>query len=344
MSPKRVRMSDIAAHVGNVSIATVSRALRDEPGVSPGVRERIRKAAAELAYPIAIETTGRVAVVTPVVETWFYSSVVAGIHDQLRAAGLDLLLHCLDTAARRHEFFRGLAARRTVDAVIIIAAPLTEADREQLTRSGLPVLGVGAHAEGLPSVGFRDVDAAERAVRHLTDLGHERIAMIRTQSLEGGNWDADVDRHTGYRNELARAGIAERDEYVTTVPWGIAEGAEAMERLLGLATPPTAVFCHSDEIAAGALRTLRLGAQLSIPGSMSVVAIDNHPIAEMLDLTTVEQPAREQGRRAAAAIADHLRDGTPLPTEALRADRIVYRRTTAAPGATGTPTASSAEV
>lgn len=326
-------MSDIAARVGNVSIATVSRALRNEPGVSPAVRERIRQAAEELSYVVAPDTTGRVAVVTPVVDTWFYSTVVAGIESELQRAGLDLLLCCLPTADQRHEFFHRLTLRRRVDAVIVIAAPLTDADRAQLGESECPVISVGAHAEGITSVGFDDVDAASKAVAHLIHQGHTRIAMIRTESVEGGHWDSDLDRNAGYRSQLEDTEIPWREDYEVSVPWGIDQGAKAMQRLLSLPTPPTAVFCHSDEIAAGALRKLRYEARLRVPESMSVIAIDNHPIAEMINLTTVEQPARQQGIDAARAIVEHLRGTAELTRAAtvLSADRIVFRSSTAAP-------------
>jgi hypothetical protein len=70
-----------------------------------------------------------------------------------------------------------------------------------------------------------------------------------------------------------------------------------MGQLLGLREPPTAVYAHSDEIALGAVRTLRR-AGLRIPEDISVIGIDNHPLAELTDLTTVSQPVYEQGQLA----------------------------------------------
>jgi Transcriptional regulators len=67
-----------------------------------------------------------------------------------------------------------------------------------------------------------------------------------------------------------------------------------MGELLGLREPPTAVYAHSDEVALGAMRTLRR-AGLRIPEDISVIGIDNHPLAELTDLTTVSQPVRQQG-------------------------------------------------
>ena len=98
------------------------------------------------------------------------------------------------------------------------------------------------------------------------------------------------------------------------------EGAESMSQLLVLDEPPTAVFAHSDEVAAGAIRTLRR-AGLTPGRDISIIGIDDHPIANLLDLSTIRQRPDEQGRRAARLLLDLLghRDAGPvhltLPTE-----------------------------
>ncbi|RDI48967.1 LacI family transcriptional regulator [Nocardia mexicana] len=339
-------MADIAAAVGRIagrkiSIPTVSRAVHLEPGVSPELRELVLRVAEEMNYIPTPESTGRVAVLTPVVDTWFYSSVVAGIETELHRAGLDLLLYCLTTADQRRQFIAGLPQRRKVDAVIVVAAPVGDTDRELLLRRGYPVVSVGARTDGLATVRFDDHEAARKAVGHLIHQGHNRIAMIRTESLEGAYWDADRDRYRGYRDQLDAAGLRFREDYVVSVRWGVDEGGLAMDRLLNVEAPlPTAVFCHSDEVAAGALRKLRHDARIPVPESLSVVAVDDHPIAEMINLTTVAQPARHQGSRAARAIIDHLTGQIPLdPTAAttLPATNLIFRGSTAPP-----PTESAA--
>jgi DNA-binding LacI/PurR family transcriptional regulator len=94
-------------------------------------------------------------------------------------------------------------------------------------------------------------------------------------------------------------------------------------------SPPTAVYAHSDEVALGALRTLRR-ARLSIPDDMSIVGIDDHPLAALTDLTTVRQPIELQGRLAAELLLGLLRGddvhlALEVPTE------LVVRASTAPP-------------
>jgi DNA-binding LacI/PurR family transcriptional regulator len=111
--------------------------------------------------------------------------------------------------------------------------------------------------------------------------------------------------------------------------WGGTHGADGMERLLALDDPPTAVFAHSDEVALGALRSIRR-AGLRVPEDISVVGIDDHPLAELVDLTTVHQPVREQGTLAAQMLLGLLRGDEVDPTVTLPT-RLVVRRTTAPP-------------
>jgi DNA-binding LacI/PurR family transcriptional regulator len=120
---------------------------------------------------------------------------------------------------------------------------------------------------------------------------------------------------------------------VVTVPWGGSHGADAMARLLSLRDPPTAVYAHSDEVALGAVRTLRR-AGLRVPHDISVVGIDDHPVAELTDLTTVAQPVREQGELAARMLlsllaGETVEKGITVPT------RLVIRGSTAPPRPAG---------
>jgi DNA-binding LacI/PurR family transcriptional regulator len=92
-------MADVARRAG-VSIATVSRALRDVPGVSEATRDRIRQVAEELSYVVSPEAsalsrgqTGRVGVVVPQLGAWFYSALLASMAPVLRQAEMDLLLY-----------------------------------------------------------------------------------------------------------------------------------------------------------------------------------------------------------------------------------------------------------
>jgi DNA-binding LacI/PurR family transcriptional regulator len=102
-----------------------------------------------------------------------------------------------------------------------------------------------------------------------------------------------------------------------------------MAKLLGLREPPTAIFAHSDEVALGAIRTIRR-AGLRVPEDISVIGIDDHPLAELTDLSTVRQPVYEQGVLAAQIVLGLLR-GEDTERAITVPTQLVIRRSTAPP-------------
>jgi DNA-binding LacI/PurR family transcriptional regulator len=192
----------------------------------------------------------------------------------------------------------------------------------------VPVVSVGCRLPGVPGVLIADETAAATATRHLIGLGHRRVAMLSGTHDDPVGAVTTRHRQAGFRAALAQAGI--EDVCIIQEAWGIAGGERAMERLLGEAVLPTAVFAESDEMAFGALRKLR-HAGIPVPGRMSVVGLDDHEFAAAVDLTTVAQPVTAQGRAAATALLEMLTSdrrprSTVLPT------RLVVRGSTAPPG------------
>ena len=334
-------MADVAREAG-VSVGTVSRALRGLPGVSDETRQRIQALAASLAYVVSPEasrlsrgSTGRVAIVLPTLDSWFFSTMLAGTQAVLQDAGLDVLIYQVDGPEARARFFEQLPARRKADAIIAMTLPLSQEQTARLADLGMAVVLTGARIGDYPSVRIDDVEVALQAVRHLLALGHARIAMVRSTDPAVDTSFAGIDRTDGYHRALAEAGLESRPEYLLTVPHSIAGGIEAAEQLLSLPEPPTAVFAYSDELALAIVQTLRR-ARLRVPEDLSVIGVDGHPLAALHDLTSVEQPVAEQGRLAGRLVLSALglldepeaaAGGVHLPT------RLRVRGTTGPPPA-----------
>ena len=119
------------------------------------------------------------------------------------------------------------------------------------------------------------------------------------------------------------------DDLFVRVPWGPDPGAEAMSRLLSLREPPTAVFAHSDEIAFGAMRTARQ-AGMKVPDDISFIAVDDHPLAVHLDLTTVRQDVSKQGQLAAQLVINMLQ-GQPVAPSTVIPTHLIPRGSTGPP-------------
>lgn len=331
---------DVARTVG-VSTATVSRALRGLPRVSAETRSRVLKAAADLDYvasPTAAGLAGgqtrAVGVIVPFVTRWFYASVVQGAEELLRDQGYDLVLYNLGGSRdARDRVFSGHLLRKRVDAVLVLSLTPTAEEVASLGRLHRPVAVVGATVAGWASVRIDDLATARTAMSHLVELGHRRIGYIGG-SLEGQlDFAAPLDRLDGYRGVMREAGLELHPGWETVGDFTVHGAMAAMAQLLRVEPRPTAVFAASDEMAIGAVQAIR-GAGLRVPQDVSVVGIDGHEMAEFFDLTTVEQPVREQGRLAAQALLSMLAatSGKPLEPPAITVPtRLVVRSSTAPP-------------
>lgn len=325
------------AQLAGVSVATVSRAIRGLPNVSPATRDRVLKAAEELHYVahphasrLAAGRTMTVGMAVPLLTQWFFTQVVAGAEAVLAANGYDVLLYGVPDPRAMRRFVDDTQVSKRVDGLILVDLPLTDTELAELCERGALVT-VGLAPQCAPSVTINNVDAAMTATRHLVNLGHRRIGLISHLPDQSLAFTAPLQRREGYERVLADAGIEVRDDLVVPGNFALQGGAEAMAQLLGVERPPTAVFAESDEMAIGALKTVR-DAGLNVPGDISIVGFDDHEMAAFNDLTTIAQPAIQQGETAATLLLDLLRSPPNAPadevTSVVMPTRLVVRATT----------------
>jgi len=334
----RASIVDVAQRAG-VSVATVSRALRDMPNVSTSTRDRVLRAAQELQYaasPLASGlVTGRVrsvGVVLPYAGRWFFAEVIRGIEEALRDHGYDLVLHVVSDDQRRADFFESLPVRRRVDALLVVALPLLDHERDVLRRLGLPLAAVAEPIAGLHGEYIDNVAAAKLAVQHLVNLGHRRIASIGGDLHGPERFSVPALRSTGFRTAMDEAGLTRRPEWEVDGRFTARGGELAMTALLSQpGGRPSGVFCQSDEMAFGALKALRRSG-LRCPEDVSIVGVDDHELSDIFDVTTVAQPVVAQGAAAARWVVARLeRTADPDAADAdvsLHPVRLVLRGST----------------
>ncbi|SBT50186.1 LacI family DNA-binding transcriptional regulator [Micromonospora narathiwatensis] len=315
---------DDVARLAGVSTATVSRALRGLPTVSAATRRRVLAAAEQLQYAVSPNAsrlaggkTGTVAIVVPRITRWFFGTVVESVEDFLDQNGYDLLLYNLGGREQtRQRVLRTASLHKRVDAIILVATPLRPADVTALTKLALPgvTISSGSGVPGWPCVRIDDVAAARTATRHLLDLGHTRIAHISGDPDDELAFTTHLDRRHGYQEELRADGIPTDPSLDVESQFTIDGGIRATAELLARGEPPTAIFAACDEMAMGAMTALR-DAGLRVPQDVSVIGIDDHDLAGVLGLSTVAQPAAEQGLLAARILLDPLgvRTADPYP-------------------------------
>jgi LacI family repressor for deo operon, udp, cdd, tsx, nupC, and nupG len=324
------------ARLAGVSVATVSRAIRGLPNVSPATRDRVLRAAAELQYVahphasrLAAGRTMTIGMAVPLLTQWFFTQVIAGAEGVLASNGYDVLLFGVSDATSMRRFVDDLPLSKRVDGLICVDLPLSAKQVAALRERG-PVVTVGVRTPHAPSVTIDNVEAAATATRHLVNLGHRRIALLCHLPPQALDFTAPLQRREGYERVLREAGIELRRELIAPGNFTLAGGAEAMAQLLTVDRPPTAVFAESDEMAIGALKTVR-DAGLQVPGDISIVGFDDHDMAAYTDLTTVAQPAMQQGETAAGLLLEVIggngASGEPV-TNVVLPTKMVVRATT----------------
>jgi LacI family transcriptional regulator, repressor for deo operon, udp, cdd, tsx, nupC, and nupG len=336
--PTPATIKDVAA-VAGVSIATVSRSLRNLSGVSDATRERVHEAARTLDYVMAPLPIGRaatalsrIAVVVPTVDTWFFGSMVGAVVARLEGLSCVSELYVLADQPARNRFFACAPLRRRVHGVVVIGMSLNRYEIASLHSLDASVVGVHTNLPG-PGVRLDDVALARCAVDHLIGLGHRRIAMIASDCSATPVHVVAGMRSQGYRQALRAAGIPFDPELTVTSDDTSVGGVRAMSALVARPALPTAVFAHTDELAFGAMATLR-GTGLRVPEDVSVVAVDNSRLAAAFQLTTVAQSIGDQGARAAELVVASMRsDGGrgADPAPAGQAPELVVRTSTAPP-------------
>jgi LacI family transcriptional regulator, repressor for deo operon, udp, cdd, tsx, nupC, and nupG len=314
----RVTMRDVARAAG-VSVTTVSYVLSRRSGVSISrpTCDRVLQEARRLNYRHNALAADLRRGETRLVGIQLYSLAVpivarkvTALERALRAAGLyPFLCHVFGDVEAERAFYQECASRR-VRGLVLTAPPSRETRPylRQLIAGGVPILSTEPVLElGLPYVTVDRAGGAETAVAHLLGLGHRRIAAV-----VGFTGRARENFVAGYRRGLDAARVTWDPALVLDIRsengW-YGAGVQAVERLLELREPPTAIITTDDEVAIGALRGLQRRG-LRVPRDVALVGCDDDAAAAYADvpLTTLAQPAEEVGVTLARLFTDALED------------------------------------
>ncbi|HED2932815.1 TPA: DNA-binding transcriptional regulator CytR [Klebsiella oxytoca] len=311
MKPKKqivaATMKDVAQKA-NVSTATVSRALMNPDKVSQSTRNRVEQAALEVGY--LPQSLGRnmkrnesrtILVIVPDICDPFFSEIIRGI--EVTAAEQEYLVLIGDCAHqnRQEKTFIDLIITKQIDGMLLLGSrlPFDAGVEEQRNLPPMVMANEFAPELELPTVHIDNLTAAF----NLHELGHRRIGCI------AGPEEMPLCHYRlqGYVQALRRSGITVDPHYIARGNFTYEAGANALEQLLTLPEPPTAIFCHSDIMALGAL-SLAKRRGLKVPEDLSIIGFDNISLSEFCDppLTTVSQPRFDIGREAMLLLLDQL--------------------------------------
>lgn len=330
-------IDDVARRAG-VSIKTVSRVLNGEPLVRDSTRDKVRAAISELGYrpnASARRLAGKRTYLLGLVyqhNSSYASRVQAGVLDACHDHHYELLIHpCRQTTPDALDDIRELAQSGRVDG-LLMTPPVSDIAgvRKLLEKLRIPnvVLSRVAEDHAPWSVGTNDRDISRNIVEHLVSLGHSRILYVRGHP----DHKAMANRYQGYLDGMATAGLKalpamEGDNAFDS-------GRDCGAAALSAKTPPTAIVCANDHMAAGVIRAA-YEAGVTVPDALSVAGFDDIPLAGQLSpgLTTVRQPMERMARTAAELLIERVRNPGLEDNARVLASRLVLRDSTGpAPG------------
>ncbi|RYU44116.1 DNA-binding transcriptional regulator CytR [Aliivibrio finisterrensis] len=329
-------MKDVALSAG-VSTATVSRALMTPEKVSLTTRKRVENAIIETGYsPTTLTRTLRrnesktIVTIVPDICDPYFSDILRGIEDTAVENGYIVLVGDSSQQQKREHSFVNLVYTKQVDGMVLLGSdlPFNASRQEQKNLPPLVMACEYAPELELPTVHIDNLTAAFEAVNYLTKLGHKRIA-----ELSGPEDSALCQfRHQGYQQALRRAGITMNGAYIHYGDFSFEAGAKAISQLLSLSSPPSAVFCHNDIMAIGAIQKAKqMG--FRVPQDISIMGFDDIEFSQYCEpsLTTISQPRYEIGRQSMLMLLELLKGHDVRSGSRLLESSLVIRESTAPP-------------
>ena len=311
---KEVTIYDLADKL-NISIATVSRALKDDPVVSKKTKKKVFELAEKMGYRsnhfarnLRRQQTNTIGIIVHELNSNFITSVLSGVETVTTEAGYDLIItHSSEGYLKEAANAKNLFHKR-VDGLIASLAFDTD-DLKHFQRfvdKGIPVIFFDrVEQDGNNTVVIIDnYKCGYQATQHLIEQGCKRIVHV-TASLKRNVYS---QRYKGYRDALFDNGISFDESFLIIKDLSENAGIESAMEILRIKPLPDGAFITNDFVAAVCMRTLKEN-DIVIPDDIAVVGFNNDAISKLIEpaLTTIDYPGKDMGKIAARNLIDHLR-------------------------------------
>jgi LacI family transcriptional regulator len=337
MSPKSITQREIAERLG-VSIATVSRALNDQPGVSPEVRAKILESAQEMGYSPNAQARSLATARTYTIgyvgykhgfvlpANLMFGSVtpapLEGIDEELTRRGYHMLTTYVDKDGVRRLEVPSMVHQGRVDGLIVNGPAISPRFILQLRNTDLPIVLVDnvLKETAVDSILCDNEGGTYQAVQHLIEHGHARIVFLSGPV----DWLSSRERAAGYHRAMHDAGL---ESHVVYMPNTIVDtGREGMLAALEEYPDLTAVMAVNDATAVGAVQACHQAGR-AVPDDVAVIGFDDEPWAQIHQppLTTVRVHWHEIGIQAARRIVDIIEQDSRVPVQMRLAAELVVR-------------------
>ncbi|MEE8600353.1 LacI family DNA-binding transcriptional regulator [Euzebya tangerina] len=335
MPRKPATITEVAALAG-VSAPTVSRVLNGNTSVRADLRERVLSAAEGLDYrpsPMARGLrTGRsstVACIVPFVSNPSAVDHVRGIVEGVRGVDTPLSLYDVERPGDLVAHLDHLDRMRPA-GLIVVALHVGSEAVDGFAAANVPLVLLDTTHPGVSSVVLDEHGGADRAARHLVELGHRRVAFIGDDEDNEFGFTSSRERRIGLERGLRELGLQLDPSHVRTGPHSRAVAAAHTTELLLAENPPTAVLAASDTQALGAMDAIR-SAGLTVGADVSVIGFDDAAIAADVGLTTIDGQLVAAGQKAARLLARLMTDPASDATTVVLDARLRVRSSTGPP-------------
>ncbi|GAB4517911.1 MAG: LacI family DNA-binding transcriptional regulator [Anaerolineae bacterium] len=336
--PKSPPTMNEVAKAADVSVATVSRVVNGQGGVSAKLEKRVRQAMKELHYHPSLlasslkkQRSMLVGILIPILEHPSYSRMASVIEKKLFDYGYRGLICNSEEDEERETAYIEMLLRQRVEGIIINSSARNTQGLLELQKNNIPIVLFDRSIENLhcDQVFSDNSQGGYIAIQHLVELGHRRIGIIAAPTYP----EPIKRRLRGVQEALTNYGIPHDPELLIMADTQLFDmGYEAARHLLQLDPPPTAIFALTDVTAIGVMHA---AAEMNfrIPEDLSVIGFDDIPMASYTipQLTTVAQPFVEMGNTAVDLLLNHIVEPDQPPQKAVLETALVIRETTARP-------------
>lgn len=331
-----VTIKDIAKEL-NISVSTVSRALRDAYDVSPETKEKVLRVARELNYKPNLNAIGlvnnhthNIGVILPYVTNYYFSTLITGIQKIAWSNNYNVLLYVTnDSAERELAILQNLSYSSLDGLIVCLSSPANSSDYfRQIINSGTPIVFIDRIADDVPAsrVVQDDYNGAFAAVEHLIASGYSNIAHISGPK----GFPVTDKRELGYRDALAKHGLEVEEDWIIHGGFSQQDGERATDHIMSLSKTPDAIFAVNDSLALGAMVALKRR-QIRIGDDVGIIGFTNDPAGTLVSpslSTMAEAEPFDAGTQSCELLMRHIRKRGFPPRELVLPCELIVREST----------------
>jgi LacI family transcriptional regulator len=313
LRPERVTIRTVAADAG-VSVAAVSKVMRNAYGVSDALRLNVTASIERLGYRPSVAARGMrgqtytIGILLVDIANPFLPEVIDGINDVLDPSNYKAMVGIgLENVPLESKLIEQMIDYR-MDGLILVAPRMLGATMAKFARQ-IPIVAIGHHeatADSFDTVNSDDEKGAALVVQSLVASGYKDIAMIGAYQVNENEATVDLKRQAGYIDAMAKAGLSDFSR-VIRLPYAKNIRDEAVRTILTMPNRPRAMFCWSDLDAIPMINVARTMG-LRVPEDLAIVGYDDSRIAALplIGLTSINQSGRRMGALSAETLLSRI--------------------------------------